>query len=125
MMSYSRSHLAKSRKPLFNTVCIRSETPPKVPQPIAGEHAEIFFRDSLCGTNFSCIRSEDLGSSLMTSSAPSLLSRVRDQLHELPPTERRLADLVLDFPGELASYSASELAGLANVSNATVSRFIR
>ena len=61
----------------------------------------------------------------MTSSVPSLLSRVRDQLHELPPTERRLADLVLDFPGELASYSASELASLANVSNATVSRFIR
>lgn len=55
----------------------------------------------------------------------SLLGRIREQLHELPPTERRLADLVLDFPGELASYSASELATLANVSNATVSRFIR
>src|ERR687883_2068646 len=61
----------------------------------------------------------------MKPSAPSLLSRVRDQLHELPPTERRLADLVLDFPGELASYTASELAALAHVSNATVSRFIR
>jgi DNA-binding MurR/RpiR family transcriptional regulator len=61
----------------------------------------------------------------MPQSAPSLLSRVRDQLHELPPTERRLADLVLDFPGELASYTASELAALASVSNATVSRFIR
>ena len=61
----------------------------------------------------------------MTPSAPSLLSRVRDQLHDLPPTERRLADLVLDFPGELASYTASELAALAHVSNATVSRFIR
>ena len=59
------------------------------------------------------------------SSTSSLLGRVRDQLHELPPTERRLADLILDFPGELASYSASELAALANVSNATVSRFIR
>ena len=61
----------------------------------------------------------------MAPSVPSLLSRVRDQLHDLPPTERRLADLVLDFPGELASYTASELAALANVSNATVSRFIR
>jgi DNA-binding MurR/RpiR family transcriptional regulator len=57
--------------------------------------------------------------------APSLLSRIRDRLHELSPTERRLADFVLDFPGELASFSASELATLANVSNATVSRFIR
>lgn len=39
--------------------------------------------------------------------------------------ERRLADALLGFPGELASYSASELAKLANVSNATVSRFFR
>lgn len=39
--------------------------------------------------------------------------------------ERRLAEVLLGFPGELASYSASELAKLANVSNATVSRFFR
>lgn len=41
------------------------------------------------------------------------------------PAERRLADFVLNFPGELASYTASELAGLANVSNATVTRFMQ
>ncbi len=39
--------------------------------------------------------------------------------------ERRLAEFVIDFPGELASYGASELAALAGVSNATVSRFIK
>lgn len=39
--------------------------------------------------------------------------------------ERRLAEFVLDFPGDLASYAASELAGLAGVSNATVTRFIK
>lgn len=56
---------------------------------------------------------------------PSFLSRVRRHLDDLHPAERRLGELVSDFPGELASYSASELADLAGVSNATVSRFVR
>jgi DNA-binding MurR/RpiR family transcriptional regulator len=55
----------------------------------------------------------------------SFLSRVRHTLPGLPPAERKLGELVRDFPGELASYSASELADLAAVSNATVSRFVR
>lgn len=55
----------------------------------------------------------------------SFLARVRRKLPELHPAERRLGDLVCDFPGELASYSASELAALAGVSNATVTRFVR
>ncbi len=59
------------------------------------------------------------------SSAPSFLSRVRQRLPDCPPVERRLAEFVLDFPGDLASYTASELAKLAGVSNATVTRFIR
>jgi DNA-binding MurR/RpiR family transcriptional regulator len=53
------------------------------------------------------------------------LTRVQDVLEELHPAERRLGDFVCDFPGELASYSASELATLAQVSNATVSRFVK
>ncbi|MEM9782678.1 MAG: MurR/RpiR family transcriptional regulator [Pseudomonadota bacterium] len=53
------------------------------------------------------------------------MTRVRDRLHALSPAERRLAEFVLDFPGDLASYSATELARLANVSNATVTRFVR
>jgi DNA-binding MurR/RpiR family transcriptional regulator len=61
----------------------------------------------------------------MRPAVQSLPTRIRDQLHALSPTERRLADVVLEFPGELASYTASEVAALANVSNATVSRFIR
>lgn len=56
---------------------------------------------------------------------PSFLARVRAALPRLHPTERRLADFVLNFPGELASYTATELAHLANVSNATVTRFVR
>jgi DNA-binding MurR/RpiR family transcriptional regulator len=39
--------------------------------------------------------------------------------------ERQLAEFVLDFPGDLPSYAASELAALAGVSNATVTRFIK
>jgi DNA-binding MurR/RpiR family transcriptional regulator len=56
---------------------------------------------------------------------PSFLARVRDALDGLPPAERRLGDFVCDFPGELAAYSAVELASLAQVSNATVSRFVK
>lgn len=55
----------------------------------------------------------------------SFLQRIRRELHQMHPTERRLANFVLSFPGELASYTASELARLANVSNATVSRFVQ
>lgn len=61
----------------------------------------------------------------MNAAPRSFLSRVRDALEELPPAEKRLGEFVCDFPGELASYSASELASLAHVSNATVTRFIR
>lgn len=59
------------------------------------------------------------------SSSLSFLARVRAALAGLHPTEKKLAEFVLDFPGELASYSASELARLSGVSNATVTRFIR
>lgn len=55
----------------------------------------------------------------------SFVTRIQQQLDALPKTERRLAEFMLDFPGNLAGYSASELAGLTGVSNATVSRFIR
>lgn len=55
----------------------------------------------------------------------SFLARVRDALPQLHPAERRLGDFVCDFPGELASYSAQELAALAHVSKATVTRFIQ
>lgn len=64
---------------------------------------------------------------MTTSTVPahSFLTRVREVFASLHPTEKRLADFVLDFPGELASYSASELARLSGVSNATVTRFVR
>jgi DNA-binding MurR/RpiR family transcriptional regulator len=61
----------------------------------------------------------------MPSKERSFLTRVRNALPSLHPAERRLGDFVCDFPGELASYSASELADLAHVSKATVSRFVK
>lgn len=55
----------------------------------------------------------------------TFLQRVRASIDTLHPTERRLAAFLLNFPGELASYTAQELAALASVSAPTVSRFIK
>lgn len=55
----------------------------------------------------------------------SFLQRVRASMDSLHPTERRLATFLLNFPGELAAYTAQELAALASVSAPTVSRFIK
>lgn len=57
--------------------------------------------------------------------AGSLIARITRVVDELPPTERRLAEFLLDFPGDLPAYTASELAGAARVSNAAVTRLIQ
>ena len=49
----------------------------------------------------------------------------RDRYASLRPAERRIADLILNFPGEIAGYSATELAVMAETSNAAVSRFVQ
>lgn len=59
------------------------------------------------------------------STPPALLDRIRSLYPSLSPAESRLADLVLNFPGELPSYQAVELAKMANTSNAAVTRFIK
>ena len=62
----------------------------------------------------------------MKSAVPrTFLGRIRAALPSLHPVERRLGEFLCDFPGELASYDAQELARLSNVSKATVSRFVR
>jgi DNA-binding MurR/RpiR family transcriptional regulator len=62
----------------------------------------------------------------MTGSANrSLTGRIRTHYAALSPSERLVADLVLNFPGEIASYSASELATMAKTSNTAVTRFIQ
>lgn len=57
--------------------------------------------------------------------AKSLKSRIQTHYAELPPAERRLADLLLGFPGDIATYSAGELAEMAGTSNAAATRFFR
>ncbi|MCB1859087.1 MAG: MurR/RpiR family transcriptional regulator [Gammaproteobacteria bacterium] len=55
----------------------------------------------------------------------SIVSRIRARYEELPPSERKLASLILDFPGDMAGYSATELATLAGVSKAAATRLFR
>ncbi len=56
---------------------------------------------------------------------PTFLARVTDALPHLHPSERKLGELVLNFPGEMGGYTATEIAELGGVSSATVSRFVR
>lgn len=56
---------------------------------------------------------------------PTFLARIRSSLPNLHRAERKLGTFLLDFPGDLASYDAQELARLSGVSKATVSRFVR
>jgi DNA-binding MurR/RpiR family transcriptional regulator len=55
----------------------------------------------------------------------SFLTRIRKVTPEFHPSEKRLADAIVHFPGQLAGYTATEIAKLAGVSNATVTRFVR
>lgn len=51
--------------------------------------------------------------------------RLRDIYEELPRSERLLADIIIDFPGDLATHSISELVTRANTSNAAATRLIK
>jgi len=51
--------------------------------------------------------------------------RIQRLLAELPRAERQLADFILESPGQMAGYSATELSQLAAVSNATVTRLVQ
>ena len=55
----------------------------------------------------------------------SLESRIHKAYSRLPESERKLADLILDFPGNVAAYSATELSQLAGVSKAAATRLFK
>lgn len=55
----------------------------------------------------------------------SLEARIQAHYDALPPAEKRLGDLLLGFPGDIATYSASELADMAKTSKAAASRFFQ
>ena len=55
----------------------------------------------------------------------SLRELIQESYDELVPSERKLADVVMQRRSNLASYSATELARFAGVSKATAARFFR
>lgn len=55
----------------------------------------------------------------------ALEKAIRKHYPALPESERRIADLILEFPGEVAAYTATELAKLSNGSKAAVTRLIQ
>jgi DNA-binding MurR/RpiR family transcriptional regulator len=57
--------------------------------------------------------------------AALLEQTIRSEYHRLPVGERKIADVLLQMRGELAAYSATELAERAGVSKATASRLVR
>ncbi|WP_425405710.1 MurR/RpiR family transcriptional regulator [Hwanghaeella sp.] len=62
---------------------------------------------------------------LDTGTHTALEKAVRAQYASLPVSERRIADFILEFPGEVAAYTATELAEMSNGSNAAVTRLIK
>jgi DNA-binding MurR/RpiR family transcriptional regulator len=54
-----------------------------------------------------------------------LTDAIADSYGALSPQEQRVADLIRSRPEDIALYNSSELAGLAGVSKATVSRLFR
>lgn len=55
----------------------------------------------------------------------SLEQRIRRTYESMSTKDRQLADIVLEFPGDVVMLSATELAEKAVVSKAAVSRFVR
>lgn len=55
----------------------------------------------------------------------TLEARIQAHYEQLPPAEKRLGDLLLAFPGDIATYSAGELAEAAGTSRAAASRFFQ
>ncbi len=52
----------------------------------------------------------------------SIEARIHDHYDSLPESERKLAEVILDFPGDLSAFKASELTALAGVSKAAATR---
>lgn len=59
------------------------------------------------------------------SPSKSLSLRIHGAYDHLPEQERRIADVLLQYPGDLAAHTATELARRSGVSNATVTRFFK
>ncbi|WP_192814115.1 MurR/RpiR family transcriptional regulator [Rhodovulum sp. PH10] len=62
---------------------------------------------------------------LMPAMIQPLEQAIRAHYESLPAGERKIADVLLEMGGDLAAYSATELAGRAGVSKATATRLVR
>jgi DNA-binding MurR/RpiR family transcriptional regulator len=54
-----------------------------------------------------------------------LVHRIHENYDLLPLGERKLAEVILEMQGDLAAYSATELAARAGISKATAARLVR
>jgi DNA-binding MurR/RpiR family transcriptional regulator len=55
----------------------------------------------------------------------ALETLIREAYDRLPASERKVADFMLDYPGELATFSATEIAAKAGSSKAAVTRMLK
>jgi DNA-binding MurR/RpiR family transcriptional regulator len=60
-----------------------------------------------------------------TTSGAALSARIRLHQEDMPPAERKLAAWILEYPGSLASHSASEITVMAGVSNSVMTRLVK
>jgi DNA-binding MurR/RpiR family transcriptional regulator len=60
-----------------------------------------------------------------TTPGADLSARMRLHLDDMAPAEKKLANLILEYPGGLASHSASEITVMAGVSNAAMTRLVK
>ncbi|MCL5776537.1 MurR/RpiR family transcriptional regulator [Limibaculum sp. FT325] len=61
----------------------------------------------------------------MTKPLKSIVEMIHRAYDGLSARERQVADFILESPGEISMYPASELARLVGVSNSTVTRFVQ
>src|SRR5258707_14357228 len=54
-----------------------------------------------------------------------LALRIQERFDQLPPSEQKIATVLLDHSDDILTYSATELAALSGVSKATAVRFFR
>ncbi|UOD50738.1 MurR/RpiR family transcriptional regulator [Orrella daihaiensis] len=57
--------------------------------------------------------------------APTLVARIQSHWAQLPSSEQRIAEFLLNSPGTLVSHTAGEIADLAETSKAAVTRLIQ
>ena len=71
------------------------------------------------------LKEHDMGGSTPQSRPKSIEVRIHELYDQLPQSERKLADVILESPGEWSAYTATELTALAGVSKAAGTRLFQ